>query len=65
MASFEDYASKYNHVYMERRNGILQIRFHTGGGPLQWGPGPHAEFGACFADIGSDPDNRVINSSNG
>ena len=46
--------------YMERRNGILQIRFHTGGGPLQWGPGPHAEFGACFADIGSDPDNRVI-----
>ncbi|MCE2487786.1 MAG: enoyl-CoA hydratase/isomerase family protein [Desulfurellaceae bacterium] len=60
MASFEDYASKYKHVHMERRNGILQIRFHTGGGPLQWGPGPHAEFGACFADIGSDPDNRVI-----
>ena len=60
MASFEDYASKHKHVHMERRNGILQIRFHTGGGPLQWGPGPHAEFGACFADIGSDPDNRVI-----
>ena len=60
MASFEDYADKYQHVHLERRNGILQIRFHTGGGPLQWGPGPHAEFGACFADIGSDPDNRVI-----
>ena len=60
MARFEDYAGKYKHVQMERRNGILQIRFHTDGGTLQWGPGPHAEFGACFADIGSDPDNRVI-----
>ena len=60
MASFEDYADKYQHVHLERRNGILQIRFHTEGGPLQWGPEPHAEFGACFADIGSDPDNRVI-----
>ena len=60
MAKFEDYANTYEHVQMERRNGILQITFHTDGGTLQWGPGPHEEFGACFYDIGSDPENKVI-----
>ena len=40
MAKFEDYANTYKHVQMERRNGILQIRFHTDGGPLQWGGVP-------------------------
>lgn len=60
MAKYEDYANKYQHVRMERRNGILQISFHTNGGTLKWGAGPHEEFGACFNDIGSDPENKVI-----
>lgn len=45
---------------MERRQGILQIRFHTNGGPLQWGAGPHDEFPRAFYDIGGDTENRVI-----
>ena len=60
MAKFEDYVNKYKHVRMERRNGILQISFHTNGGTLKWSAAPHAEFGACFNDIGSDPENKVI-----
>jgi enoyl-CoA hydratase/carnithine racemase len=60
MAKFEDYANKYQTIRMERRNGILQIMFHTNGGPLQWGLLPHREFTFAFADIGSDPDNKVI-----
>jgi enoyl-CoA hydratase/carnithine racemase len=60
MAKFEDYVNKYKHVRMERRNGILQIAFHTNGEPLKWGPGPHEELGACFNDIGSDPENKAI-----
>jgi hypothetical protein len=35
MATFEDYAEKYQAVRMERRDGILQLTFHTHGGPLQ------------------------------
>jgi enoyl-CoA hydratase/carnithine racemase len=60
MAKLEDYATKYQTIRMERRRGILQITFHTNGGPLQWGLLPHREFTFAFADIGSDPDNKVI-----
>lgn len=60
MGTFTDYATKYQHVRMERRNGILQLTFHTGGDTLRWGGGPHEELGFAFRDIGSDPENRVI-----
>ena len=60
MASLEQYANKYQSIKMERRNGILQLTFHTGGGPLQWGGGPHQEFPQAFGDVGSDPENRVV-----
>src|SRR5712691_2714264 len=60
MARFDEYAQAYQTIRMERRNGILQITFHTNGGPLQWGLLPHREFTAAFADIGSDPDNQVV-----
>jgi enoyl-CoA hydratase/carnithine racemase len=60
MAKFEEYADKYKHVRMERRNGILQMQLHTDGGTLRWGEGPHSELGKCFYDICSDPENKVI-----
>jgi enoyl-CoA hydratase/carnithine racemase len=60
MARFAEYATKYKTIRMERRSGILQITFHTDGGPLQWGFLPHREFTFAFADIGSDPENKVI-----
>src|SRR5881628_1881493 len=60
MARFDDYATKYQTVRMERREGILQMTFHTGGGPLQWGLLPHGEFPQAFRDVGSDPDNKVV-----
>ena len=60
MASLEQYADNYRHIRMERRDGILQMTFHTDGGPLQWGGGPHEEFPRAFADVGSDPANRVV-----
>ena len=44
MARFDEYATKYQTIRMERRNGILQITFHTNGGSLQWGLLPHREF---------------------
>ena len=45
MTRFGDYATKYQTIRMERRDGILQMTFHTSGGPLQWGLLPHGERG--------------------
>lgn len=60
MATFDEYANKYKTIRMERRNGILQITFHSDGGPLRWGLQPHRDFTYAFADIGSDPENQVV-----
>ena len=60
MATLEQYANKYEHARMERRDGILQLTLHTNGGTLQWGSGPHSELPQVFNDIGSDPENRVV-----
>lgn len=60
MAKFEDYADAYQTIRMERRDGVLQLTFHTEGGSLQWGLLPHREFTHAFAEIGTDPDNTLI-----
>ena len=60
MASLAEYADKYQNIRMERRDGILQMTFHTTGGALQWGGGPHSEFPRAFANVGSDPENRIV-----
>lgn len=59
---YEDYANRHPFVTMERRRGILQIRFHTEGGPLRWGHigGAHADLADAFEDIAHDPENRVV-----
>lgn len=60
MARFDQYAQAYQTMRMERREGILQLTFHTDGQSLQWGSLPHREFGQAFRDVGSDPENRVV-----
>ena len=56
----EECSQKYQTVRMERRDGILQITLHTGGGTLQWSMVPHHEMPEAFHDIASDPENRVV-----
>ena len=60
MTKLADYSNKYQSIRMDRQDGILEITFHTNGGPLQWGGVPHEEFPRAFYDIGSDTENRVI-----
>ncbi len=60
MSRFDSYANKYSCIRMERREGILQVMFHTDGGSLQWGLGPHGELPDAFADIARDRENRVV-----
>jgi enoyl-CoA hydratase/carnithine racemase len=59
---FEDYKDRYETIRMERSGGILEVTFHTEGGPLRWGHigGAHAEFSQAFGDIARDPDNHVV-----
>jgi enoyl-CoA hydratase/carnithine racemase len=56
----DEYSRKYEHIKFHREDGILQISMHTDGGDLLWGFAPHQELGYCFADIASDPENKVI-----
>jgi enoyl-CoA hydratase/carnithine racemase len=60
MATLADYAEKYQTIRMERRDGILQMTFHTDGHTLQWGELPHRECPQAFHDIATDPDNKVV-----
>ncbi len=60
MATLDTYRDKYETVRLDRQDGILQVTFHTDGGPLQWGFLPHREFGEAFHDIGSDTENRIV-----
>ena len=60
MKSFEEYGNKYETVRMERRNGIIQVTFHTNGGTMICGEQSHLEVEYAFADVGSDPDNKVV-----
>jgi enoyl-CoA hydratase/carnithine racemase len=62
MAAFPTYADKYRNVRMSREGGILEMHFHTDGGPLRWThiDGAHAELGEAFADVAGDSENRVV-----
>ena len=60
MPKFDDYKNRYKHIRMERRDGILQIIFHTEGGPLKWSMAAHEELGYAFAEISRDEENKVV-----
>lgn len=58
--NLDDYANKYKHARLERREGILQVTFHSDGKELLWGGGPHEDLSYLFYDIARDAENRVV-----
>jgi enoyl-CoA hydratase/carnithine racemase len=56
----DDYANKYRHAKLERRDGILQVTVHTNGKELEWGMEPHEDLSFLFADIARDFENKVV-----
>ena len=60
MGTFDSYAAKYQCIRMRREDGILEMRFHSNDGPLQWGLGPHRELDAAFLDVARDRDNEIV-----
>lgn len=56
-----EYASKYQHVRLERQDGILVVTVHDGqGGSLVWTSQAHDELAYCFNDIACDRENQVV-----
>lgn len=60
MASFEEYATRYETVRMERRNGILQVTLHTDGREMHWSALSHTELPLAFQDIANDRETRIV-----
>src|ERR1700686_2701997 len=60
LIKFDDYAKKYQHIKMERRDGILQMTLHTNDAELKWGMGPHEELSYAFYDVARDHENRCV-----
>jgi enoyl-CoA hydratase/carnithine racemase len=59
--SFSEYAEKYaDYFVMERRDGIIQLRMHTDGGPARFGFAVHNAWPQAWQEIGNDPENEVI-----
>lgn len=58
--TLDEYQRAFRHVAIERDDGVLQMRLHTDGGPLQWTLDVQRELGDAFRAVGSDLDNRVV-----
>ena len=58
---FEDYKKKYEEYFiMERRDGVILLRMHTQGGPVQYSLAVHNAWGQAWHDVGNDPENEVM-----
>lgn len=60
-SQFDQYSVKYkDFMKMKRVNGILEVQFHTEGGPLQFSWLIHSAWSQAWIDIGRDPENQVL-----
>lgn len=55
-----DYRDKYANLRFDRTDGVLEMALHTDGGPFVFSEPAHNDFGRAFADVGADPENRVV-----
>jgi enoyl-CoA hydratase/carnithine racemase len=58
--SFDSYKDRYKTIRMQRTDGVLELYFHSDGGPLQWSLLAHNEFEDAFLEIGRDRENDVV-----
>ena len=60
MTHLDEYADRYRHVAFDRRDGVLEVRLHTDGGPMVWSPSAHRELADAYGDIAGDPETKVV-----
>jgi enoyl-CoA hydratase/carnithine racemase len=57
----KDYQKQFEeHLSFERKDGILQVRMHTHGGPVKWSFQMHQALAEAWSVIGHDPENEVL-----
>jgi enoyl-CoA hydratase/carnithine racemase len=60
MSKFDDYANRFKHIRMERRDGILQFTLHRDGGSVIWDFAAHSDTAHALGEVARDRDNRVV-----
>jgi enoyl-CoA hydratase/carnithine racemase len=54
------YFSKYENLAFTRDDGVLVMRFHTGGGPIVFTGRTHEDLPAALEEISLDKDNKAL-----
>jgi enoyl-CoA hydratase/carnithine racemase len=59
---FEEYRERFKeHYKLERRaDGVILVRAHTKGGPIQLSVENHRSVGQLFKTLGADPENEIM-----
>jgi enoyl-CoA hydratase/carnithine racemase len=57
---FDGYKDRYQHIRMERTDGILQMTFHKDGGPFRMCALAHAECCDAFYQVSADHENKIV-----
>jgi enoyl-CoA hydratase/carnithine racemase len=60
MTTLSDYVDKYPEFAIERRDGVLHLRFHTDGKEWVWSSTGHLLVGDVLQNIDADRENRVL-----
>ena len=61
MASFNDYARRYETITMTRdEHGVLEMTFHSGGDSLRWSGLAHSDMANAFRKVANDAANRIV-----
>jgi enoyl-CoA hydratase/carnithine racemase len=58
--TLDQYAERFEHIRLDRQDGVLEVTVHTGKDSLVWTSQSHDELAYCFHQIASDPDNKVV-----
>ena len=57
---FSEYSTAYSMVDIHREEGILELRLHSGDGPLSWGQETQGQLVNLYTEIALDPDNELV-----
>jgi len=60
MIDLSHYQDRYSCAAITREDGVLEVRLHTDGGPLLLNEAMHRELPLLLADLGNDPENKVV-----
>jgi enoyl-CoA hydratase/carnithine racemase len=60
MYQLHEYATSYRNIRFERTDGVLEMVFHSNGGPLLWNDDVHTDLVDAFAKVGQDTENRIV-----